>query len=154
PFALLFTSLNKKMNLTPFRLPFSPAFSPAFPLLFACVTGCTNPRGWKDSFAIAYRRPLNDPRGPTNDSEGDDPGITRIDLIEDYPMAPEPTSRPANQIATPFTGKPRSRLDRPLAIAAAVVFLISSAFPVVAGFVKDRDTWPKWWGVLDVGIAF
>lgn len=37
---------------------------------------------------------------------------------------------------------------------AAVVFLISSAFPVVAAFVKDRESWPKWWGVLDVSIAF
>jgi hypothetical protein len=69
-------------------------------------------------------------------------------------MATEPTSRPANLIVTPFTGKPRSRWDRPLAIVAAVVFFISSAFPVVAGFVKDRDTWPKWWGVLDISIAF
>jgi len=77
-----------------------------------------------------------------------------ITMIEDYPMATDPTSRPANRIATPFTGKPRSRWDRPLAIAAAVVFLISSAFPVVGGFVKDRDAWPKWWGVLDVSIAF
>jgi hypothetical protein len=69
-------------------------------------------------------------------------------------MATEPTSRPANLIVTPFTGKPRSRWDRPLAIVAAVVFFISSAFTVVAGFVKDRDTWPKWWGVLDISIAF
>jgi hypothetical protein len=69
-------------------------------------------------------------------------------------MATEPTSRPTNLIAHPFTGKPRYRWHRRLAIAAAAVFFISSAFPVVAGFVKDRDTWPKWWGVLDVGIAF
>ena len=69
-------------------------------------------------------------------------------------MATEPTSRPANLIATPFTGKPRSRWDRPLALAAAVVFVISSAFPVVGAFVKDREAWPKWWGALDVSIAF
>jgi hypothetical protein len=43
---------------------------------------------------------------------------------------------------------------RPLLIAAAVVFFISSAFPVVAGFVKDTTAWPKWWGALDVLIAF
>jgi hypothetical protein len=39
-------------------------------------------------------------------------------------------------------------------VAAAVVFLLSSAFPVVAGFVTDTASWPKWWGVLDVSIAF
>jgi hypothetical protein len=65
-------------------------------------------------------------------------------------MANEPT----NLIAVPSNGKARSRWDRPLAVAAAVVFFISSAFPVVAGFVKDREAWPKWWGVLDVSIAF
>ena len=69
-------------------------------------------------------------------------------------MATEPTGRPTNFIAPPFTGKPRSRWDRPLAIATAVVFLISSVFPVVGGFVKDREAWPKWFGALDVSIAF
>jgi len=69
-------------------------------------------------------------------------------------MATDPTSGPANRIAPHFTGKPRSRWDRPLAVAAAVVFLISSAFPVVGAFVKDRDAWPQWFGTLDVGIAF
>jgi hypothetical protein len=34
------------------------------------------------------------------------------------------------------------------------VFLVSSAFPVAAAFVHDTAAWPKWWGVLDVGIAF
>jgi hypothetical protein len=34
------------------------------------------------------------------------------------------------------------------------VFSISSVFPVVAAFVTNRETWPKWWGVLDVAIAF
>ena len=65
-------------------------------------------------------------------------------------MATEPTGRPAKLIATTFTGKPRSRWDRPLAIATAVVFLISSVFPVVGAFVKDREAWPKWFGALDV----
>ena len=69
-------------------------------------------------------------------------------------MATEPTGRPTNFIAPPFTGKPRSRWDRPLAIATAVVFLISSLFPVVGAFVKDREAWPKWFGALDVSIAF
>jgi hypothetical protein len=69
-------------------------------------------------------------------------------------MASEPTSRPTNIVAHPFTGKTQSHWHRPLAIAAAAVFVISSVFPVVAGFVKDRDAWPSWWGMLDVGIAF
>jgi hypothetical protein len=43
---------------------------------------------------------------------------------------------------------------RRLAITVAIVFCISSVFPVVAGFVHDRESWPKWWGVLDVAIAF
>jgi len=43
---------------------------------------------------------------------------------------------------------------RPLALATAVVFCISSVFPAVAAFVTDAESWPKWWGVLDVGIAF
>jgi hypothetical protein len=43
---------------------------------------------------------------------------------------------------------------RLLAITTAVVFCISSVFPAVAGFVQDRDAWPKWWGMLDVSIAF
>jgi len=41
-----------------------------------------------------------------------------------------------------------------MAVAAAVVFFISSAFPVVAGLSKNTEAFPKWWGVLDVGIAF
>ena len=43
---------------------------------------------------------------------------------------------------------------RPLAIAAALLFFISSMFPIVASFVKDTESWPKWWGVLDVALAF
>jgi hypothetical protein len=35
-----------------------------------------------------------------------------------------------------------------------VVFCISSVFPAVAAFVHDRESWPAWWGVLDVAIAF
>jgi len=43
---------------------------------------------------------------------------------------------------------------RPLAIVTAIVFCISSVFPAVAAFVHDRESWPHWWGVLDVGLAF
>ncbi len=43
---------------------------------------------------------------------------------------------------------------RRLAVMTAIVFVISTAFPVVAGLSKDTASFPKWWGVLDVGIAF
>ena len=49
---------------------------------------------------------------------------------------------------------PLETWERGLAIAAAVLFGVSSLFPTVAAFVKDTNSWPKWWGVLDVTIAF
>ncbi len=55
------------------------------------------------------------------------------------------------------TPPPRSRwggASRPLAIGTAIVFCISSVFPAVAAFVDDRESWPHWWGVLDVAVAF
>jgi hypothetical protein len=56
--------------------------------------------------------------------------------------------------SAPHAAQPLAWWGRPLAVATAIVFCISSAFPVVAAFVKDTESWPKWWGVLDVGIAF
>ena len=47
-----------------------------------------------------------------------------------------------------------SGVGRPLAIVTAIVFCISSVFPAVGAFVHDKESWPQWWGVLDVGIAF
>jgi len=69
-------------------------------------------------------------------------------------MASQQINHLAKTDATRQTGAPQARWSRPLAIATAIVFCISSAFPVVAGFVRDTETWPKWWGVLDVAIAF
>jgi FtsH-binding integral membrane protein len=46
------------------------------------------------------------------------------------------------------------RWRRPLAIATAVVFIVSSAFPVVAGLSKNTAAFPRLWGKLDVGLAF
>ena len=69
-------------------------------------------------------------------------------------MASEPTNQEAKPKPTPLTTHPRALWSRSLAVTAAIVFCISTAFPVVAGFVKDTESWPKWWGVLDVGIAF
>jgi hypothetical protein len=34
------------------------------------------------------------------------------------------------------------------------VFVVSSVFPVVAGLATDTASFPRWWGPLDVGIAF
>jgi len=48
----------------------------------------------------------------------------------------------------------RDATYRPFAVATAAAFLISCLFPVVAAFVKDTQAWPKWWGALDVGLAF
>jgi hypothetical protein len=63
-------------------------------------------------------------------------------------MALDQTDQPARPVP------PLGRWGRPLAIATAAVFGISSAFPVVAAFVTDTQAWPKWWGVLDVAVAF
>ena len=41
-----------------------------------------------------------------------------------------------------------------MAIATAVLFIVSSAFPVPAAFTQDTSTLPPIWGVLDVAIAF
>ena len=55
--------------------------------------------------------------------------------------------------ACPVLGR-RTGVGRALAIVTAVVFCLSSVFPAVAAFVHDRESWPPWWGVLDVAIAF
>jgi hypothetical protein len=51
------------------------------------------------------------------------------------------------------TGRP-PRPGRPIAVAAAVVFVISAAFPVAAGLSRDTASFPRWWGAVDVGVAF
>jgi hypothetical protein len=43
---------------------------------------------------------------------------------------------------------------RPLSIAAAILFLISTVFPVGAGLSHNTASFPRWWGRLDVGTAF
>ena len=48
----------------------------------------------------------------------------------------------------------RARWGRSLAVFVAVVFAVSSMFPVSAGLSRDTASFPKWWGILDVGIAF
>jgi|SRR5215467_14046241 len=59
------------------------------------------------------------------------------------------SSQSASQPATS-----RTLWSRRIAVAAAAVFVLSSAFPAVAGLAKNTAAFPKWWGVLDVAIAF
>jgi len=50
--------------------------------------------------------------------------------------------------------EPRAVWGRRLALTTAVVFVISSAFPVAAGLSHNTDSFPEWWGAADVGVAF
>jgi hypothetical protein len=50
-----------------------------------------------------------------------------------------------------MTSTPRGRQ---LAVATAIVFVISSIFPVVAGLSRDTKAFPRVWGILDVVVAF
>src|SRR5262245_16764132 len=74
--------------------------------------------------------------------------------MERRAMASEQINRPARGELTRRASTPLALWGRTLAVASAVVFCISSAFPVVAAFVRDTGAWPRWWGVLDVAIAF
>jgi VIT1/CCC1 family predicted Fe2+/Mn2+ transporter len=69
-------------------------------------------------------------------------------------MSNEQINQLANSGSAPHSMAPLTYWGRPLAIATAIVFCISSVFPAVAGFVRDTESWPKWWGVLDVVLAF
>jgi hypothetical protein len=69
-------------------------------------------------------------------------------------MAPGPINQEANSNPTPLPTEPRKSWGRSVAIAAVVVFFVSSAFPVTAGLSRDTESFPSWWGPLDVGMAF
>ena len=43
---------------------------------------------------------------------------------------------------------------RAIAITAAVLFVLSWIFPVGAGLVRNPTSLPKWWGTVDVALAF
>ena len=75
-------------------------------------------------------------------------------LIERRAMTGDPINQPARTDLAHQTSVQPAPWGRPLAITTAIVFCISSVFPVVAGFVTNRETWPRWWGALDVAIAF
>jgi protein-S-isoprenylcysteine O-methyltransferase Ste14 len=59
-----------------------------------------------------------------------------------------------DQSNVPTQTKPANRWARPLALTAAVVFCISAVFPVGAGLSQNTALFPKWWGILDVVVAF
>ncbi len=41
-----------------------------------------------------------------------------------------------------------------LAVATGIVFFVSLAFPVAAGLSQSTEVFPRFWGILDVIIAF
>jgi len=43
---------------------------------------------------------------------------------------------------------------RAIAITAAILFLLSWAFPVGAGLARNPTSLPQWWGTADVALAF
>jgi hypothetical protein len=43
---------------------------------------------------------------------------------------------------------------RAIALTAAILFVLSWIFPVAAGLVKNPTSLPKWWGPVDVALAF
>ena len=69
-------------------------------------------------------------------------------------MATEQTDPRTRLGPDPLASEALAIWGRPLAVATAVVFFISSAFPVAAGLTKNTASFPRWWGALDVGLAF
>lgn len=57
------------------------------------------------------------------------------------------------QVAATPARMPIAPWSRPLAVASAIAFVISTAFPTGACIVKDTAALPRMWGVLDVAIA-
>lgn len=45
-------------------------------------------------------------------------------------------------------------LLRRFAFGAFALFLLSWAFPIAAGLAKNTSLFPKWWGTVDVALAF
>jgi len=43
---------------------------------------------------------------------------------------------------------------RAIAQTAALLFVLSWIFPVAAGLVKNPTSLPRWWGTVDVALAF
>lgn len=45
-------------------------------------------------------------------------------------------------------------MARLLAVATAIAFAVSLVFPAAAGLSHQTESFPKWWGTADVGLAF
>ena len=45
-------------------------------------------------------------------------------------------------------------MRRAFALAAAILFVLSWVFPVGAGLVGNPTILPRWWGTVDVALAF
>src|SRR5215475_3317119 len=43
---------------------------------------------------------------------------------------------------------------RAIALTAAILFVLSWIFPVGAGLVRNPTSLPRWWGTVDVALAF
>jgi len=48
----------------------------------------------------------------------------------------------------------RTLWSRPPAVVTTVMFFMTSVFPVAAGLSRNTASFHKWWGILDVGLAF
>ncbi len=55
---------------------------------------------------------------------------------------------------SPLPVQPKSRWSRVFAVASAIVFFVSLVFPLAAGLSRKTAAFPKWWGALDVSLAF
>ena len=43
---------------------------------------------------------------------------------------------------------------RAIALTAAILFVLSWIFPIGAGLVRNPASLPRWWGAVDVALAF
>jgi hypothetical protein len=48
----------------------------------------------------------------------------------------------------------KARLARPLCRVTAILFAVPTVFPVAAGLATDPQSLPRWWGAVDVALAF
>lgn len=45
-------------------------------------------------------------------------------------------------------------MRRAFTLAATILFVLSWIFPVAAGLVRNPTVLPRWWGTVDVALAF
>src|SRR5215475_13102054 len=70
-----------------------------------------------------------------------------------YAMSIGPAQQQSIPDAAVLGTRPVPRWGRPLAVATAAIFCVSTAFPMVAGLSKSTGAFPKWWGIADVVLA-